>query len=564
MRTTTPALVLFFSIVPVAAGAETAMTVGPSKAAGKNMLWNGTFDSETLRPWNVGLDSSETGRAAVTNHELCVQIERPGPSAASVVIRQRPLALARGHHYQLRFAAHASKATRLRVRLSRDQRALHRAVGGDGRGGARRPRLRGDVRRLRRRGERRAGDRSGRRAGGRRAADRLPRRRRAQRSAGGAAGRTPEPPGASQGARQPGRLSSGAAQGRDGRDGRDGCDGRGCSCRLAAGRRPRPRARQREDPPVRRRPLLGRAGPADRFLVGDRDWRGVQAARRQRGERAVRHRCRRLPPVEVRRAGVLLSAAERHPDQDAVRRLARLRARGRPPRRQERRLRAGESLHLFARRQRRLVRRRRSRQVRRQRRVLRLAPAERIRDPLALRHDGGRVRRREDEDPRVEERAPRSARRGTLGARSLLAVAGAGGTADGRDGSSEGPRRQVVQHSDLAGARRHQALPAPRQHRRDLESGGGGRAGGAAVAKARIPPSRRAASRPRRPPSPPPSATPPYTPSPTPRAAAPTAMASWTTSSTGPRPSSSSPPGSPSTAASSSSRAFMRRKRAPR
>jgi endoglucanase len=126
MRITTCALFLslslFLSLFPAPAGAETAMTVGPlgsSRATGKNMLWNGAFDSETLRPWNVGLDSPDTGRAAVMNHELCVQIDRPGSSAASVVVRQRPLALARGHHYQLRFAAHATKATRLRVRLSK-------------------------------------------------------------------------------------------------------------------------------------------------------------------------------------------------------------------------------------------------------------------------------------------------------------------------------------------------------------------------------------------------------------------------------------------------------------
>ena len=123
MRTTTPAFSLFFSFVvslaPVAVRAESVMTIGSSKAAGKNMLWNGTFDGATLRPWNVGLDSPDSGRAMVANHELCVQIDRPGPSAASVVVRQRPLALARGHHYQLRFSAHATKATRLRVRLSK-------------------------------------------------------------------------------------------------------------------------------------------------------------------------------------------------------------------------------------------------------------------------------------------------------------------------------------------------------------------------------------------------------------------------------------------------------------
>ncbi len=474
------------------------MTVGPSKAAGKNMLWNGTFDGETLRPWNVGLESTESGRAAVANHELCVQIDRPGPSAASVAVRQRPLALFRGHHYQLRFSAHATKATRLRVRLSKNRRALHRAVGGDGRGGARGARLRGHVRRHGRRGERGAGSRSRRRADGRRAAHGLPRRCRAERSPGGAADRTPEPAPDPQGAGQPGRLPAGPAQNRDGREhGRGGCGvdwfAAGRASRLAAGRCPRPPARQRKDAPLRRRPFVGRAGSADRFLVGHRDGRRVQAAGGRRGERAVRHRRGRLPAAQVRRAGVLLPAAERDPDQDALRGLARLRTRGRSPRRQERRLRAGEPLRLFARRQRRLVRRRRSRQVRGQRRLFRLAPAERIRDALAFRHHGGRVRRREDEDPRVAERPPRPARRGALGARSLLAAAGAGRAADGRDGPSEDSWGEVVEHSDLARPRRHPTLPAARQHRGDPESGGGGRPGGPAVAKARSRPSRRAA-----------------------------------------------------------------------
>jgi endoglucanase len=123
MPITSPAfsvlVALFVSLVPATVRAESAMTVGPSQAAGKNVLWNGTFDSQALRPWYVGLDSPESGRASVTNHELCVQIDRPGATPATVAVRQRPLALARGHHYQLRFAAHATKATRLRVRLSK-------------------------------------------------------------------------------------------------------------------------------------------------------------------------------------------------------------------------------------------------------------------------------------------------------------------------------------------------------------------------------------------------------------------------------------------------------------
>ena len=106
-------------LLPAAAHAETAMTAGSSPPAGKNVLWNGTFDGTSPRPWNVGLESPETGRWTVTNQELCVQIDRPGPSRSSIVIRQRPLQIARGHHYQLRLRAHATATTRVRARLSK-------------------------------------------------------------------------------------------------------------------------------------------------------------------------------------------------------------------------------------------------------------------------------------------------------------------------------------------------------------------------------------------------------------------------------------------------------------
>ncbi|HEY4394437.1 MAG TPA: glycoside hydrolase family 9 protein [Polyangia bacterium] len=95
------------------------MTAGASEAAGKNVLWNGAFDGESPRPWSVGFDSPRVGRFAVTNHELCLQIAEPGPGRGSVVVRQRPLGIQRGHHYQLRLRAHATAATHLRARLSK-------------------------------------------------------------------------------------------------------------------------------------------------------------------------------------------------------------------------------------------------------------------------------------------------------------------------------------------------------------------------------------------------------------------------------------------------------------
>src|SRR5215471_680947 len=121
MRTPVAFLLLTFSLplLPSPARAEATMAAGPSEAAGKNMLWNGTFDGDGLRPWSVGFDSSKNGRAAVTNHELCFQIEQPGTHTYDVVVRQRPVAIARGHHYQLRFSTHASAPTKLRPRLSK-------------------------------------------------------------------------------------------------------------------------------------------------------------------------------------------------------------------------------------------------------------------------------------------------------------------------------------------------------------------------------------------------------------------------------------------------------------
>jgi endoglucanase len=118
-----PRLVTFTLVcaaaLPASARAEPAMTAGPSAPAGKNVLWNGTFEGASQRPWSVGFDSPRVGRFAVANHELCLQLAEPGPGRGSAVVRQRPLAIQRGHHYQLRLKAHATAATHLRARLSK-------------------------------------------------------------------------------------------------------------------------------------------------------------------------------------------------------------------------------------------------------------------------------------------------------------------------------------------------------------------------------------------------------------------------------------------------------------
>jgi endoglucanase len=99
--------------------ASAVMVAGPSEAAGNSLLWNGAFDGETIRPWTVGFDSPRLGRSAVAGGELCFTIDQPGAHSYDVVLRQRPVVIARGHQYQLRFRTHATAPTRLRPRLSK-------------------------------------------------------------------------------------------------------------------------------------------------------------------------------------------------------------------------------------------------------------------------------------------------------------------------------------------------------------------------------------------------------------------------------------------------------------
>src|SRR5262245_61525649 len=111
MRTLTFAVCLFLVTA-------VAPTITRAQAA-KNMLWNGAFDAPALRPWTVGFESSKGGRADLTNGELCIQLTGAAPSPTAATIRQRPLALAVGHHYELRFVARATQSTRVRPRLSK-------------------------------------------------------------------------------------------------------------------------------------------------------------------------------------------------------------------------------------------------------------------------------------------------------------------------------------------------------------------------------------------------------------------------------------------------------------
>src|SRR5262249_5927875 len=96
------------TVAPAAARADGSMTAGASTPAGKNMVWNGAFDRESLRRWSIMFDSPRFGSAAVTDGELCFKLAEPSIHGVDVVMRQRPIAVAKGHHYQLRVKTHAT------------------------------------------------------------------------------------------------------------------------------------------------------------------------------------------------------------------------------------------------------------------------------------------------------------------------------------------------------------------------------------------------------------------------------------------------------------------------
>ncbi len=113
------ALVSLTLLLPAAARAEGTMSAAASTPAGKNMVWNGAFDGEHLRPWSAMFDSPRYGSAAVTSGELCFKLAEASRHGVDVVLRQRPIALAKGHHYQIRLKTHATAPTKVRARLSK-------------------------------------------------------------------------------------------------------------------------------------------------------------------------------------------------------------------------------------------------------------------------------------------------------------------------------------------------------------------------------------------------------------------------------------------------------------
>ena len=201
-----------------------------------------------------------------------------------------------------------------------------------------------------------------------------------------------------------------------------------------------------------------------------------------RGQLSVRHLRRRGEEAALRRAGLLLPPAQRHADPVAVRRLG-VRPPGRTPQRlaqpgrQQRAVPGLLRLHTGP--ARRLVRRRRPRQIPAQRRHLVLAAAERVR---ADRHRRGRrrrgSRRQHPGHPGARQRRPGHPRRGALGGRVPAQDAGAGRPDRRRHGAAQGQRRELDQPAATPRAGRATAGLLRGDHRRHAQPGRRRRADG--------------------------------------------------------------------------------------
>ena len=101
--------------VPVVAMAEAS---AGASTPGNNLLWNGTFDGEAIRPWSLVFDSPRLGHRVPAAGELCMRVDSGGSHTFDVVLRQSPLGISGGHHYAFHFRAHATAATRLRARVA--------------------------------------------------------------------------------------------------------------------------------------------------------------------------------------------------------------------------------------------------------------------------------------------------------------------------------------------------------------------------------------------------------------------------------------------------------------
>lgn len=95
------------------------MKVGAAAPVGNNIFWNSTLEEGTVLPWTTTFAAPAAGKEAVENEELCLDMTAPGANTYDVVLRQRRIAMWRGHKYQVMFKVHATAPTKVRPRVAK-------------------------------------------------------------------------------------------------------------------------------------------------------------------------------------------------------------------------------------------------------------------------------------------------------------------------------------------------------------------------------------------------------------------------------------------------------------
>jgi endoglucanase len=96
---------------------ETLNAGAPGPGSRNNLLPNGTFEGGRSLPWTSSFTVPADGNAQVVDGALCLVVEKAGTNRWDAQIRHREMIIQRGHTYSVRFTAHASRPTKIRVKV---------------------------------------------------------------------------------------------------------------------------------------------------------------------------------------------------------------------------------------------------------------------------------------------------------------------------------------------------------------------------------------------------------------------------------------------------------------
>ena len=88
------------------------------KLSGNNLIANATFSDGKALPWTNSFSAPASGRSFVAKDgELCVEVTNKGANNWDVQLRHREMVIQKGHSYAISFKAHATRPTRMRLKV---------------------------------------------------------------------------------------------------------------------------------------------------------------------------------------------------------------------------------------------------------------------------------------------------------------------------------------------------------------------------------------------------------------------------------------------------------------